>query len=374
MELSQKIKLFLQQVRYMCWKELLATFKDPRFTFSLIVPTIIMGFLFGYAANFNVENIPYVVVDKSNSQESVQLLAHLDGTSFYHRVATLENENEIGPYINSEDAMLAIVIPEDFVDKLERGEDSPVQLITDGRYTATSGSVTNYTTEVISQWSLERSGETPPVEIQVRTWYNPNQVTRWIFMAGIMGSMSFSQVIMLAGMSVAREREEGTFEQLLVTPASPLVLLIGKAFAPIVVGMIEATLLLAISSLWFQVPMAGSFLTLYFTLFLFFLSAAGAGLSISSICDNLQQVGVYATLYLMPNSILSGMATPVRNMPVVLRYLTYENPLRFALEAIRRICLEGAPMSRISYNYIPLVIIALVTLSTAGYLFRHHLN
>lgn len=151
MDLGKWKEIFCRQVWYMCWKEMLGTFKDPRFRRVLLIPPILMGFLFGYAANFNLENITYALLDKSHTKASVSLAAHLDGTDFYHRVATLHNEGEIADPINTEKAMLVVVIPEDFVDKLEQGQNSPVQLITDGRYTMTSSLATAYTSRIISE-------------------------------------------------------------------------------------------------------------------------------------------------------------------------------------------------------------------------------
>lgn len=374
MEEGYSLKVFFRQVWYMCWKETLATFKDPRFRWILIVPALLMGFLFGYAANFNLENVTYAVLDKSHTKASTDLVAHLDGTRFYHRVATLHSDDQIAGPIDSEQAMVVLVIPQDFVDRLENRQNSPVQLITDGRYTTTSSLALAYTSRIITEWALQESGMESPMALQVRTWFNPNQLTRWFFSPGILGIMSFIQVVLLAGLSVAREREEGTFEQLLVTPSLPVVILIGKAFAPILVGFIEAAILFLVGVLWFDVPFYGSLFALFMTLLVFFISSAGIGLGISALCQNMQQVQVYSSLYLVPNGVLSGLITPIRNMPLPLQWLTYINPLRFALDALRRIYFQGATLTQVGYNFLPMVLISLVTLSAAGYLFRHSLN
>lgn len=269
---------------------------------------------------------------------------------------------------------MVLVIPQDFSQRLERGEKAPLQVITDGRNTMTANLASAYTGRVVQQWMAERSGRRPPMSVEARTWFNPNQLTLWYFAPGILGLMSFAQVILLAGMSVAREREEGTFEQLLVTPASPAVLLIGKAVPPVVVGLMQGTILLLIDLFWFRVPFEGSYLTLYIVLFIYFLSSTGIGLSISSVCSSMQQVQVYTYVYLIPNALLSGVATPVRNMPQVLQILTYADPLRFALDAIRRIYFEGAGLSTIAFDLLPMTITAAITLVLAGKLFRKNLG
>lgn len=366
--------LFWQQVKVMCRKEILAILKDKSFRNILVVPVLILGIFFGYAATFNVEFVSYGVLDESHSEASAELLSMLDGTGFYHRVVTFQNESQIADPLDTEDIMLALVIPQDFERKLETGEAAPIQVITDGRNTMTASLASAYTSRVVQAFQEQRTGQHPPLTVESRTWFNPNQLTRWFFAPGILGLMSFSQVLLLAGMSVAREREEGTFEQLLVTPASPVVLLIGKAFPPVVVGMLQGTMLLLLDLWWFQVPFEGSYLAFYLVLFIYLLSSTGIGLSISSLCSTMQQVQVYVYVYLIPMALLSGVATPIRNMPRALQILTYLDPLRFALDAMKRIYFEGAGLGTVAYDLVPMVLISAVTLTIAGKLFRENLG
>ena len=367
-------QLFCQQVRCICRKELLAIWKDKAFRYVLVIPTLVLGVVFGYTATFNVENVTYAVLDQSHSEASTSLLATLNGTRFFQRVADIQNTAQIQEPIDQEKVMVVLSIPADFEEKLARGEKAPLQVITDGRNTMTASLASAYTSRVVQQWLEARTGQHPPLSVEARTWFNPNQLTLWYFAPGILGLMSFAQVILLAGMSVAREREEGTFEQLLVTPAPPLVLLIGKAFPPVLVGMMQGTLLLLLDLFWFQVPFEGSYLTLYLVLFIYFLSSTGIGLSISSVCSSMQQVQVYTYVYLIPNALLSGVATPVRNMPQFLQFLTYGDPLRFALDAIRRIYFEGAGLGAIALDLLPMTVVAVLTLWLAAVLFRKNLG
>ncbi len=366
--------LLCQQVKCMCRKEIQAILKDKAFRNVLVVPILVLGIFFGYAANFNVEFVSYGVLDQSHSEASVSLLSMLDGTGFYHRVTTFQNERQIAAPLDNEEIMMALVIPKDFAERLNRGERAPIQVITDGRNTMTASLASAYTARVVQNWQEKRTGRHAPLTVESRTWFNPNQLTRWFFAPGILGLLSFSQVLLLAGMSVAREREEGTFEQLLVTPASPLVLLIGKAFPPVVVGMLQGTILLLLDLWWFQVPFSGSYLGFYIVLFVYLLSSTGIGLSISSLCKTMQQVQVYVYIYMIPMALLSGVATPIQNMPVALQYLTYINPLRFALDAMRRIYFEGATLFTVGYDLLPMVVISTLTLTIAAKLFRENLG
>lgn len=372
--MMDEIRLFLQQLRVICVKEIMAIWNDPATRRIVVIPVIILGFLFGYAANYNLEDAPYVAVDESRSYASSRLLARFDGTGLFRRIATLQNPDEMGTYITRGDAVMAVVIPADFERKLDTGEKAEIQLITDGRNTMTAGLSSAYAAHIVGRFNLDLAGRDSPVTIESRTWFNPNQITRWFFLPGIIGLLSFAQVFLLSGLSVAREREEGTFEQLLVAPVSPAVILIGKAVPPMIVGFIQCTILLCISYFWFQVPFAGSLVTFYTALFFYLLSSTGCGLIVSSISKNMQQVLVYVIVFMIPMALLSGIITPVRNMPQFLQMITYADPLRFALELIRRIYLEGLTFSQLAWNFVPLAAISLVTLNIAGYLFRHHMN
>ena len=369
--MSESLRLFIQHVSYMCWKELLATLKDKRMRFILILPALLQGFLFGYAATYNLENVPYVVVDESHTQASHSLLARVEGTTAFSLAATLRSPAEIHDWIDSESAILAIVIPSDFEAQLSKGNTASIQIITDGRNTSIAGMAAGYVSTIVSSWNADRRGTAGAVTIDSRTWYNPNETTRWMFLPSLIATISFVQVVMLAGLSIAKEREQGTFDQLLVTPLSPAEILIGKAVPPMLIGLLQSGILFCITYFWFRVPFAGSLLTLSLTIVIFMLSSTGIGLSISSIAENMQQVLVYVFLTLMPLSLLSGLATPVRNMPEFLQILTYANPMRFAITAVRRIYLEGAGLADIATNFIPMLVVAAVTMPLAAWLFRH---
>lgn len=371
MTILQRVRLFFTHLCCLGHKELLAILKDPRMRIALIMPVFTQGLLFGYVANYNLDSVPYAVVDASRSAAARSLLAHFDGSPAFSRTATLAVPAEIESLINSETILMALIIPADFEARLARGEAAPVEVITDGRNALTSTLATSYATAIIARWNAERLHAVTAITLTSRTWYNENQITRWTFLPSIIAMISFVQVIMLAGLSIAREREQGTFDQLLVTPLAPVEILIGKALPPMLIGLVQSTLLLLIALFWFDVPFAGSFLTLYLTLFLFILSSTGIGLCVSAVARSMQQVLVYLFVLLLPLALLSGIATPVANMPRILQILTYIDPLRFAVEAVRRVYLEGAVAADLIGDYIPMLLIAAFTLPLAMRLFRN---
>lgn len=181
------------------------------------------------------------------------------------------------------------------------------------------------------------------------------------------------QMMMLSALSVARERENGTFDQLLVTPYSPIEIMIGKAIPTIMIGMVQSTIVLSVSLFWFKIPMAGSLLALYTGLGLFAIASVGIGLAISAVSANMQQAMLYTFVLIMPLILLSGLATPVRNMPEILQIATLANPLRFAIDLVQRIYLEGVGLLTVIHDLIPLLIISAITLPLAAWLFRNRL-
>jgi ABC-2 type transport system permease protein len=182
------------------------------------------------------------------------------------------------------------------------------------------------------------------------------------------------QTLLLTALSVAREREEGTFDQLLVTPFRPAEIMAGKAIPSVLVGVTQATLILLVAQLWFRIPFAGSFVTLYAALLLFVLAAVGIGLLVSSVVGSMQQAMLFSFVILMPFILLSGLTTPVENMPAVLQYFTLIDPLRYAISIIHRIYLEAAGFSSLLPELWPLAAIAAVTLPIASWMFRNRLQ
>lgn len=179
---------------------------------------------------------------------------------------------------------------------------------------------------------------------------------------------------MLAALSVAREREQGTFDQLLVTSLTPSKILIGKALPSMFVVIVQSTLIFLIIRFWFQISMSGSVWLLYLGLAIFTLASVGIGLSVSAVSLTMQQAMLYTFMLIMPLMLLSGLLTPVANMPKILQIITYINPLRFGLDLVRRVYLEGATFSDVIFNFLPLFSVAAVTLPLAAWLFRNRLS
>jgi ABC-2 type transport system permease protein len=368
---------FLRRVGHLCRKELLAILKDPSSRVILIVPVLMQSLLFGYAATYDLSRVDYALLDQDRGAASTALIARLDGTGVFRRRATLASPDQIAPLVNRQEVLLAIQIGPDFERRLAAGEEAPIQLIIDARNSNTAGSAAGFVASVVNafndDWRRAHGGAGAPVRIESRAWFNPNLETRWNILPGMIAAISMIQTLLLTALSVAREREQGTFDQLLVTPLSPTEIMIGKALPPVFIGLVQSTLVLGVSLLWFRVPMAGSLVTLYVGLAFFTVASVGIGLSISAVSANMQQAMLYTFMLIMPLMLLSGFATPVSNMPEALQIATYANPLRFAIDLVQRVYLEGVGMAEVWRNLIPLTLIAAVTLPLAAWLFRHRL-
>jgi len=269
-------------------------------------------------------------------------------------------------------------IAPDFERRLMTGQSADVLIVTDGRNSNTAGTASGYASTVIesfnADWRSRHNQAGPPVTVQMRAWYNPNLETRWNMVPGMIGTLTLIQTLLLTAMSVAREREQGTFDQLLVTPFRPAEIMAGKALPSMLIGMVQATGVLLVAELWFHIPFEGSLFTLYFGLTLFLLAAVGIGLVVSAASYTMQQAMLFSFLLIMPFSLLSGLTTPISNMPAALQYFTFINPLQYAIDIARRVYLEGAGLSQLTADLWPLAVIAIVTLSAASWMFRTRLQ
>lgn len=364
---------FLAQIIALCKKEFLAVLKDPSSRAVLLGPVLVQALIFGYGATYDLNHAPYAVLDLSHSRASTELLAKVDGNGVFERYKTLQNSTQVASTVESGEVLLVLTIPADFADNLAAGRAAPIQMILDGRNSSTAGTAAGYMQNIVANFNQSVAGITPTVTVVNRAWHNPNLYSRWLIMPALIVSLSLIQTLLLSALSVAREREQGTFDQLLVTPLTPMQILIGKALPAISIGLIQSSIILLIIRFWFEIPMSGSALLLYFGLFVFTCATVGIGLSISAMSSNMQQAMLYTFLIIMPLMLLSGLLTPVDNMPEVLQQITYLNPLRFGIDMVRRIYLEGADFSLVAFDFLPMIAVATVTLPLAAWLFRNRL-
>jgi ABC-2 type transport system permease protein len=355
-------------------KELLAILKDPRSRASLFLPPIIQCLIFGYAASYDLTGVPYAVLDQDHSGASHELVAALDGSGAFKRVAQLQRAADIESAIDTGRAVMVIQFAQDFERSLAAGRPANVQVILDGRNSNTAGTALTYVNAIVAtfnaHWAAEHGAGGAPVRVTMRAWYNPNLETRWYMVPALIGTLTLLQTLLLTAMSVAREREQGTFDQLLVTPLRPVEIMAGKALPSVTIGLIQATLILLVGQVWFRIPFAGTYAALYAGLLLFLMAAVGIGLLLSAVVATMQQAMLYAFLVMLPFSLLSGLTTPLTDMPELFQDITVINPLRYAIDIAHLVYLEGAGVAGLVPDLVPLAVIAAATLSAAAWLFR----
>jgi drug efflux transport system permease protein len=368
------MRLILQRVVALSIKELLALLRDAASRAVLIGPPIIQLLVFGYAATFDLTHVPFVVYNQDQGQLSRDFIARFAGSTSFDLLRIVHNQRALQEAIDDKSALMAMDIGPNFTSDLERGSTTHVQLILDGRDSNTAGLAMGYAQSIITTFNesqtVKRRGIPPSTVLLDRAWFNPNLDSHWFIIPGICGILTLLVSMLSTGLSVAREREMGTFDQLLVTPMGPTEILLGKALPGFLVGALEGSLIILVSIFWFHVPFTGSFLALYVGLFCFMLATVGIGLMISSLARTQQQGLLGVFLFMVPAIVLSGFATPIANMPRAVQYITLLDPLRYFLIVLRSTFLEGAGAALLWPQYWPLAMIGIVSMIIAGRLFR----
>ncbi|MBI5064469.1 MAG: ABC transporter permease [Desulfatitalea sp.] len=365
----------LRRILALIRKEFASIFKDPRSRMVLIGPPLIQFFIFGYAATFDVKNVRYAVLDEDHSTESRDLLARLHGSENFECVQTLASDEEIATVINRQRAKLVVHIGPAFSRDIHNGVPTSVQVILDGRNSNAALIALGYIGTIMEQFNRDLaaggSAGAGGVLLEERAWYNANLQSRWFIVSGLGGVISMVIVMIVTGLSIAREREFGTFDQLLVAPFRPGEILVGKSVPGMLFGFLDALLFSVGAVLWFEIPFRGTITALVLALACFILTIVGIGLLVSSLSMTMQQALLGSFVFMMPAVILSGFTTPIENMPHWLQIGTYLNPVRYIIRALREIFLEGAGVPMVWPQLWPLLLIACVTLPAAAWMFRH---
>jgi len=364
----------MERILALVVKEFLALLRDPRSRFVIIGPPVIQLVVFGYAATYDLNHIPFAVYDECSNVESRDLIARFQGSPNFRQAAVISHDDQVADLLDSRQVMLVLHIGPQFGRDLHSAGTTSVQVILDGRDSNTALIALGYTRTIVERfnttWLSSHGGGAPPAHLESRSWFNPNLVSRWFIVPGIAGLLTLVVTMLVTALSVAREREQGTFDQLLVTPYRPWEILIGKAIPGFVIGTFEATLIILAAVFWFEVPLLGSLVTLYTGVLLFLLSAVGVGLMISSLSVTQQQGLLGAFMFLVPSIILSGFATPIANMPPSVQTLTLINPLRYFMVVLRGVFLEATPFELLIDQFWPMAVIGILTLAMASWLFR----
>ncbi len=339
----------LARVGHLVTKELIELRADPRLFGIVIMAPIIQLVLLGYAATTDVQDIPLLVVDDDRSAESRQLVERFAASSNFTLVDVVSGSGAVERHLEHGTAWMALTIPAGLGTRVAAGRPTNVQVIADGTDSNSTGVALGYARSVVAAYSAEQSAarlpggaRPPPLDVDIRVWFNPQLESRDFMVPGIVALLLLVVTTNLSAMAIVREREVGTLEQLNVTPLARWELIVGKLLPYALIGMFDVVLVTLVSIYWFEVPFLGSFPLLFACSLMYLLSTLGLGLFVSTISQTQQQASMTATFFfLTPMIYLSGFTFPIENMPEWIQYVTYAIPLRYFLVIVRGIFLKG---------------------------------
>jgi ABC-2 type transport system permease protein len=314
------------------------------------------------------------VYNQDTGRWSLELMQRLDSARFISHVRHVDSQRQLHELIDRGQVIAALAIPADFSRTIAAGGSGRAQVLVDGRR-SNSGQITvAYLSTIAADVGAVVPGAQAPNPVVVRHWFNPNLVYRWFIVPGLTGILALFSALLITSLSIARERELGTFDQLLVSPTSTPEIIISKSLPALAIGTLLGLFMISAGVFLFGIPFTGSFALLLASLMLFILSVVGIGLMISAVSATQQQAILGAFAIGVPAVLMSGFATPVENMPVALQWLAQAIPLTHFLVIVEGTFLKAMPAADILANLWPLAVIALVTLSLATALVRSRLQ
>lgn len=356
----------LARILALVLKELATLWQDRKTRAVLLVPPLVQVLVFANAATFDVTNVPLAVWNQDQGAQGAAFVRRFAASPAFRIVAVPDNPDAAARLIDDKDAAAVLHIPERFSADLLAGRPARVQLLVDARRSNTALLLNGYAQTIAGRFSLEMNpGTTLPLSVETRDWFNPTLDPQWFILPGLVAVLSLMMAMLVAALSLARERELGTFEQLLATPLRPPEILIGKAVPAMIVGVIEANIVVVASILLFHVPFVGSVWLLQASLVVYMLAGAGVGLVISSITSTQQQAMLGVFMYASPAVILSGFASPIENMPQLVEWLSRLDPVRYMLVISRGVFLQDMPVAVAVHAIWPMALIGLICMAIA---------
>lgn len=366
---------YLRRIIALIKKEFITIWKDPKSRGIIIAMPLLQLFVFANAITMEVKNIDVVVIDRDNSVESRELLSRFEHSPRFRKFYFVNNEKDFKNKIDNQKVQIGIYINNDFSSSVKAKKTTKVLVIADGRQTNSAAIAGGYSTQIINIYNEEITGiQAAKINPVIRNWFNPNLEYRWYILTVIIAMLALVITLLLTALSIAREREMGTFDQLIVSPLSSFEILLGKTIPPLIIAMGLTVLMTLIIVTCFKVPFAGSIWLFLLSVFVSLLSIVGVGLFISSICKTQQQAILGVITFQMPAVLLSGFISPVDDMPIGWQYVDQLNPVKYFMLLTRGIFLKGMDLHDVLTNLIPLLFIAIITLSLASWTFKRNLD
>lgn len=354
-------------------KELRLSLRDPQSRRILILPVILQLAVFPFAATLEVKNSTIAILNHDQGAESQELVHRLAVARAFPEILTVTSQAQLTRTMDEQRALLAIEFPADFSRELAAGRAAPLLVVADGRRSNSAQIALGYAQAIVQAYAEELGrarGVVPASRIVVRNAWNPNLEYQWFILPVLVAIITTLGSLIVTALSIAREREQGTFDQLLVSPLTPGLIMIGKTVPAILIALAQATIIALAAVFVYQVPFLGSVLLLYACTLFYALSLAGFGLFISSICQTQQQAFLGVFTFTVPAIILSGFVAPVENMPPFFRGIAWVDPLSHFIVIVKGIFLKGYDVGLVWPDLWPLVLTAGITMSASYWMFR----
>lgn len=361
------------RLRTLILKELQAILRDPAALRLLIMPVILQSVLFPFAATLDVRNAAVAVLNEDHGSASTEIVQRIAAADAFGTLRPVTSERELRTLIDRQQVLLGLRFQPDFSRDVARGNSGSVQVIGDGRRSNSAQLAQGYIDQIVQGYAAERGARGPSVgraQVVTRNWYNPNLEGRWAIVTSMVAIMTTLGALITTALSVAREREQGTLDQVLVSPLSPALIMVGKTIPAVMIAIVQATAITLIAIFAFGVPFTGSVLTLYAGMLLYAVALCGFGLFISAISATQQQAFLGVFTFMMPAILLSGFIAPVANMPVWLQWVSWIDPLRHFIIIVKGVFLKGSSLADLTPSLWPIALIAVLTLTAAYVIFR----
>ncbi|MBT9748314.1 MULTISPECIES: ABC transporter permease [Desulfovibrio] len=375
-------RLNLRRMAIIVRKELLVLLCNKVSRMLIIVPPLMQIVVFGWAATMEVRNVDVAVLNQDSGNWSREIVRRLQGSHTFRSVTFLDGEADIRPTIERQKALFVMVFDDEFSRRVDAGTPAQMQVILDGRR-SNAAQIASYYLETIVRGIGESTprgkmalgaatdaGGAPKLDVRVRCWFNPNLEFQWFFLPNLIGMLGFMLGLVVTGLSVAREREVGTFDQLLVSPATPTEIALAKLVPGCLVGLVHGTIFLLISVFGFGVPFTGSLVLLYVAMLVFAMASGGVGLMVSSLSATQQQAFLGAFTVGVPCILISGAVTPVINMPPFLQYASQLNPMRHFTTIVQGVFLKDITVAAAAVSLGKIACISAVAVGVAVWMFK----
>jgi ABC-2 type transport system permease protein len=357
-------------------KELQLAFREPQSRRLLVLPVVLQLVLFPFAATLEVKHATLAILNQDHGAESNELVQRLAIAGAFPNTVLVTSQRELQRVVDEQQALLALEIPSDFSRLLAAGRSAHVLAIVDGRRSNSAQIALGYAQSILQDYSDQRSaaaGRPAPSRVVVRNWFNPNLEYRWFMLPVLVAIITTLGSLIVTALSIAREEEQGTFDQLLVSPLTPGLIMLGKTVPAILIAFGQATLIAAAAVFVYGVPFHGSVALLYLSMLFYALALAGFGLFISSLCSTQQQAFLGVFTFMVPAITLSGFISPAENMPLFFQFLSWIDPLSHFIVIVKGLFLKGFGVGQIWPNLWPLLLISAFTISIAYWVFRRRI-